>query len=1319
MNVKKFSYKIFALLLVSAMLLPLIMDARQAALASPGWQAEAIPAPINGDTPIATVNLNPASGYITQGLTVSGETNTPAEQVRLAWIYGDGLQTLTAALVDTAGSSYSAQIGVPVDALPGPAQVCATVAGSAEAQFTCADFTITEPPPGRVTGQLPAEALKGVQSFNVTFHLFDRTGQSVYSTPVAQDGTFALDSVAAGTYSAAVEGDIAQQTYFSDVVVFPEGDAVVSMPIYLPLDFYLDGTFCAETAAKVTQVAGSPSHLNDGGIVEPQPWKYDALMPGPKPKPSSAGAYDFGLYISGVPLQVSFSSYAQTTGGAQVQRVDYYIRVGQAAPTLVGSSNTKPFTASFDVGALPQGQVTLLVVPVVEGRSLCVTEKVIQMVADPMKNPIMQPGASTEWDAISSAYYFSGMIPDVGGLLPAIYDTPSIPLFGVFQNRLSAGVLVEGFLHLDGRVAVMVMDAQALARLMNIDAVNEKVDLVPGGKNLKQWINPDQLDEVAGKIPPMKLASFKQDLTLFSGPIIAVPPWVVVRASISVGVAGDLTFTGGVFPFVPTVELAMIPSIEAWLGFGLAVDVIFGIAGAEAKIVPGIGVALPLLINPADDRLVWFDDPCLSIYVRLIIQGRFLFFTFGILDEEIVKEKIPANCNPYMPNGQWQSTAGTLSNPAVLETPALAASPDGQMLMVYVEDPGREVPSPRIMARLKAAGSDEWGTPEALTDGSTSVSDPVATFAGPSNTPMIVWTQNTLPSDTPPDTDLGEVLNHQELYASNWDASGWLTATRLTDDLVGDGRPALASDTQGATLAWTRDTDGDLSTRTDQRIAVQEWTPDPGGTGGSWEAMQLLSGSPSGGMNSQVSAARMYFFDPANGQEINSRILAWTFDEDADPNTNADRQIALATPAAGGWNAWLAGEDTARGDSPSVSLSLNSPGNATLAFLVRGLDEDGQTDTGMISNQAKLWTAQVQLGDGSVTNVMPVLTEEGAPTRAEAPKLTSTPGGETLLVFRQFGQAGSSLGLGQTSLSRLDNSTMAFSQPLMLTDEARQNWQAALAIDPLSNQASIVKIGRDPILLVGLNAGSLIAELEARSMPRFTWQGLYNPITSDDTLDVLTLLADADPALDPALALSQAHADPGSSVTVTANVRNLGRNASGDLTVNFYAGEPGSGTLIESVLVNSLDFNESAQASIQMTAGSGNQPLYASVTANGENANPDNDLSTGDLGEMPAAFALGVIDSPTYEVSLAVKWQPLDLPGIAGYRVLRSTQPGGPYELVGETTQPVFNDMPVSRGQTYYYVIQAFDENGVLSSLSNEVVGMLPLLTAFLPMLEK
>jgi hypothetical protein len=1326
MKSNRFVSKIFAIVMIMALLSPSAPGGLAAAGGAHHAQRadftadeQSIPAVLPGNAPTATIQVSPNSGYPTQVINAFGVASVSETQVRLAWVYGSLEQTITGAVIETTASSYSAQVSVPIDAPAGPAQVCATVTGSAGAAFTCVDFTITEPPAGSVVGLAPVSDTQAQEAgaLNATFHLFNQAGQSVASAPVGADGSFYLSNVPAGNYRAAIEGQTSEPILFSTVSVLPGKEAVTRKLVMTPENTYLDGMPCYETAAHVTMVAGTPSHLNDFGIVEPDRfgWTYMRNVLGPKPTPKPSGSYDFGMYISGIPLTVSFTSFVQRDGNTQVDRVDYYTQIGKNTPVFVGSSNTKPYPVSMDVGQLPPGQAMLLAVPVVNGQALCTSRYTIQMVTDPMTNSKFQPGSSTVWDSTNKVYYFSGTIPNVLGLLPAKFDTPSLPLFGVFENRLSAGVIVQGFLSLDGRVAVMTMDAQLSARLMNNDVVNLWQDLTPGGKLLGQWLPPENVNRVAGMIPPYELASFRKDLTLFSGPIIAVPPWVVVRASISVGVAGELTFSGAVYPFQPAVELSLTPSIEAWLGFGLAVDVIFGIAGAEAKIAPGIGVELPLRINPDDERLVWFDDPCLSLYVRLIIEGRILFFTFGILDEVIVNEHIPSGCDATQLISLQSSMARNLESPAVLESPAIAVNPTGRMIMVYVEDAGGTTPAPRITVRFKAAGSETWGAPQALTDGSHSVSDPVVTFAGPAHTPIVSWTQNALDIGSATSLDLGEILNRQEIYASTWDGTTWATPTSLSNDLVGDGRPSIAGDIQGATLAWTRDTDGNLTTRSDQRIAVREWTPQPANSQGDWDSMQILSAGAGSGSNSQVSAARLYFEDPATGQTLNRKILVWTYDADGDWNTNNDRRMAVAIPAAGGWSASLTSEQTNRSDSPDVSLSMNNPDRAVVAFLVRGTDGDGLTDTGMLSNQARLWTAHYQFGDGSVVNLMPVSDENGAPVRAERPRLSSTNSGETLLAFRQFGEAGSSLGLGQISLSQQASNSDSFSQSLMVTDEPRQNWQAVVAVDPSSNKLTIVKIGRPPILPEGVDATPLLEELASQQNGYFDWVGLDEIENGETTLDFVTIEPGADPAIKPGLDLSQRHAMVGQSVTVTATVRNLGRNASGEVYVNFFEGEPGNGVWIESVPVSLLEFNEVKEVSISVTASAGEQPYYAQLSTNGENLNPHNDLASADLGAIGTPVAQGVVISTLYQSALAVKWQVLELPGIAGYRVLRSTQPGGPFELVGETTQTVFNDVLLKSGKIYYYVIQAFDGSGVLSANSNEVSGSLPYQVIYAP----
>lgn len=54
------------------------------------------------------------------------------------------------------------------------------------------------------------------------------------------------------------------------------------------------------------------------------------------------------------------------------------------------------------------------------------------------------------------------------------------------------------------------------------------------------------------------------------------------------------------------------------------------------------------------------------------------------------------------------------------------------------------------------------------------------------------------------------------------------------------------------------------------------------------------------------------------------------------------------------------------------------------------------------------------------------------------------------------------------------------------------------------------------------------------------------------TLELLSVGPDADPALNAELTLSQVHALPGSTVVVSATVRNLGRGPSSNLNIDFY-----------------------------------------------------------------------------------------------------------------------------------------------------------------------
>ena len=162
--------------------------------------------------------------------------------------------------------------------------------------------------------------------------------------------------------------------------------------------------------------------------------------------------------------------------------------------------------------------------------------------------------------------------------------------------------------------------------------------------------------------------------------------------------------------------------------------------------------------------------------------------------------------------------------------------------------------------------------------------------------------------------DLNYYLRRQEIFASMLISGTWTTPQRLTNDLIPDGRAALAGDAAHLRLAWTRDLDGDITTRGDTRIATTDWRDDVTG----WRAFELLAAPTISATtsNSQVSVAL------APPGQIGDH-LAWTVDLDADLNTNGDRYLAWANNQSGAWNTAVLTEAQhmpAGIDSPSIDI---------------------------------------------------------------------------------------------------------------------------------------------------------------------------------------------------------------------------------------------------------------------------------------------------------------------------------------------------------------------------------------------------------------
>ena len=240
--------------------------------------------------------------------------------------------------------------------------------------------------------------------------------------------------------------------------------------------------------------------------------------------------------------------------------------------------------------------------------------------------------------------------------------------------------------------------------------------------------------------------------------------------------------------------------------------------------------------------------------------------------------------------------------------------------------------------------------------------------------------------------------------------------------------------------------------------------------------------------------------------------------------------------------------------------------------------------------------------------------------------------------------------------------------------------------------------------------------------------GLPQSLTAgNDAIESINVSSGADLALDPGLGLSAQHAPSGSPVVVTATLRNLGRGTASSgavpISVCFYSGVPPTGTQLgcdDLPAGTSLAYNTSMPMTFNIVANGGQQPIYAQVFSNGDNGNPANDVATGALGSIPAPTLTSVTEDKLYLVNaLGIRWVPPLVPGVLGFRILRSANSGASYELVGETSGSFLPDLLLDRGVNYCYVVQAYDSSGTLSPNSNQICAIVPLLQVYLPKITK
>ncbi len=1009
----------------------------------------------------------------------------------------------------------------------------------------------------------------------------------------------------------------------------------------------------------------------------------------------------FGQYIKGVRNDVTFTASPQSTG--PVQKVIFEF-VGLNSQTLARfEDSSPPFQVQYNVGDLPVSTFgkhpSLFVTPVVDGVDQCPSLFDIEVIPDPMtSSDFLQPlpHSRTWWDAGIQSYRFQASIPYIEGVLPASYNLGNIPFLGEINNTFNTGISVNGTLNLEGKARLYVVQAFVDAVVLGYPVLPEgdgTQDLTPPGiSNVEfDYRDPSQISV------PFKVTLVEEPLiTIGATKVLVFTYFGIVNAYIN----GQLVFGIGVYlegqvqPLVPAVDATMTGSGSLAAELGLSADLLFGLIEGGAGLGGAVCINVPLHILVSTEPDVSFLSPTVGGKLYIVSWASAFWGLYKTRNTTTIAN-FGAGCGGLIQRASVDEDE--LIPPEFFVAPVVAASPGGRILSAYVENtaPPGETEKVQIMARFQEPGSTVWSAPQAISNPAHSAQAPAVAFVGPNQIPVVAWSEITLTAAEA--AALGEDINghtkHLEIFYALWQDDGWGQPIALTNNLLGEGLPEIAGTSNGGVLAWTRDLDGDIATRSDQRIAVSLFNL---GTK-TFDAPDLLSASVSG-LNNDVSVA----YDTNGPTPI--PYIAWVYDADGDLLTADDRRLALAYRDGVNWVLLNPQPLPPRVDSPAITVT---PTGVEVAFLVREPSPDGSV--GVIGVNGVLWRAKLVAGKW-IAN--PLLDERGKIIHAEQPVIQSLQD-ETLLVFRRFDNSSLVTNLGQISLSRIVANEPP-SSPLYLTDLPEQKWSASVAINPITNEAIIVNSSvsllpreAETASLDGVASTQAIATTNAVQLGSAT-----------HVVEALTISVGSDPALDPLAASSQApnHKSP---IIVAATVRNVGRGTASSLSVSLYLGSSASGTLIGTKAVSgTLNFNEIQTLYFTVAPQIGEFSLFAQLSSGGQNLSTANDSVVKTLGTLSAPSRVNMSASMEFENGLTLAWSGNPGEYISGYRILRSGLPNDPWELVGEAAGPNFTDTLVVRGKTYCYAIQAYNGN-TLSPQGQSSCAELPLLPLYLPKVKR
>lgn len=1319
----------------------------------PALPADFVPAqPPNAQPP--TVQIAPVSAAPGVTVTVSGVNASGATAVRLQWQFG-GAMFFAANEATEPGGAFSTALAVPNEGIVGPGRLCAAALDVPTAAFACADFTIDTPAAGAIDGQIAPEALPpavrgalpAAVNLAINVKLLNQAGTTVAMAPVTNAGKFLMNNIPPGAYQLAAVGDLAKPVDLTNVTVVGGSIIRPMLPYLKPrTSDPVDGSACdnddAATAAISAKYAfsGKVSWGTARALDPTAPLLANQLLLNDLHRfriPQT-----FGIYLSGVGVDNEFTAEAQSLSVNRIVAMNF--RIVANGVKLLDVNRPAPYVAGFNVGLLPAGRHKIYVAPVVQrGASQvrqCPMEKEILVTDSPVNLATVanrqENTVSSGFNPTTGQYSFDKTLP------PYSYSAPNqptnYPYVGDLQSIVRAGARLSGSASLSGACSITNAYINGFVQAAGEPLCNPTVDL-RGGNNtcIVDPLNPGKTTyTISGK----NICAPRIDKVRFEGDLFNFLDLVSVRLKIALRLDANVLLFSRLKPFAPELYTSIFADARPTVAGSLRLNFLRVLRPHARLTADGVSWIQPrVTVNKTIPPASVNGCAAAQLYLTLWLEGIIGPQYFALADRtECININTARQAQPQPLTPQQAAELGLDPGPRVFAAPALASAPDGRMLSVVVEDttPDAERAAPALFARFWNPTTQSWSDAVPISDADRMVNDPTATFYGANGEQALVaWSQIEL---TPAETtalgnDFNAILSHQEIYFARWDGTRWLPPQRLTDDLVADGLATLAGDASGATLAWTRDADGDLATTLDSVIAVSDWnraaltwdapTYLSAGDGAAvvTAAAQAAGATPAPGMNYDVAIDRKYYA----GLDRSRTVVALTFDADGDFSTGDDRTVRIfqrdfdavqVNPQPLPPKEWVLVNPQPlppRIQTPTIALDRGNLNAIKLAF-VQADAVDAEGGVAGIDQPGALWSADMRRTIGGWQTIAAPLLDQGVVVRGEEPRMLSGPNGAASLVFRRFDAASETASVGQIALSSgiiIEGGRTVYGAPVALTASAgAQQWMPAATLNPVTNALLVSSVRR--ILTTGAASTSSSEKEETASATSLTFLTVAN-----DPVTAIVIQDRGDPALDQALELDRIHAPVGATVQVTAHGRNLGRRAV-DVTVRFLRGAPGSGVQVGQIVIGSVAAGAAFSATLPLTVQMGDQPVYAAAVST-DNASSANDVATGNLTAMPPPTISTVDGENALANSLLVVVEQPAAEDLAGFRLLRSLEPDGPFVLTAEITEPLYLDLGLTAGANYCYRAQVYDTRGNLSPLSQSVCGTVNVYRLFLPSVRR